>query len=432
VRYCCKPCQLGDWARHRADCKAWKAEADAAVVASGGCPLGDLKAQQAAIEKWRAPERTLAEIRKAAEGGNYAAQYALGACFNQGARGATKDTENELLWVQRAAAGNVATAQTHLGLMHKKGVGGLAVDHAEGARLYALAAAQGLHIAQYNLGICYRDGERAPLDLADAARLFRLGAEQGDTDAQSELGRAYMIGAGVTRDYDFSMLWARRAADKGDAISEHNVGLLFLNGWGVPRDPSSAASWFERAAKQGREESKQFLRALATEGVIEATAALHRLGEDAPLRAEDAAAVAAGRCPLGDLAAQKVALKRWEARLVADAQKAADEGDFSAQYALGICLMRGSQQCPKDESKAIQWLQRAASGNMAGALFLRGGAYSTGQFGSVIDVAKAAQFLSLAAAQGHGDAREHLLRLAAAGAGAPEYVAAVRRLGLAP
>ena len=50
-------------------------------MASGGCPLGDLKAQEAAIKKWVALERTLPEIRKAAEGGDLAAQYLFGGCF---------------------------------------------------------------------------------------------------------------------------------------------------------------------------------------------------------------------------------------------------------------------------------------------------------------------------------------------------------------
>jgi hypothetical protein len=63
LRYCGAECQRDDWPRHRADCKAWRAEADAAVVAAGGCPLGDLAAQQAAIDKEEA--KPLAALRAA-------------------------------------------------------------------------------------------------------------------------------------------------------------------------------------------------------------------------------------------------------------------------------------------------------------------------------------------------------------------------------
>jgi len=81
VRYCGTGCQRGDWPRHKPECNAWK---DEVIVAAGGCPLGDLKAQEAAIAKWEAPGRTLAEICKAAEGGNLEAQCVLGLCFQQG------------------------------------------------------------------------------------------------------------------------------------------------------------------------------------------------------------------------------------------------------------------------------------------------------------------------------------------------------------
>jgi hypothetical protein len=90
--------------------------------------------------------------------------------------------------------------------------------------------------------------------------------------------------------------------------------VLFANGWGVPRDTRAAASWFARAAGHGNEPAKTNLAALATEGAPEAAAALHRLGIDAPLRAADAAAVAAGRCPLGDVAAPEAEIEAWMKR----------------------------------------------------------------------------------------------------------------------
>jgi len=274
LRYCGKPCQTRDWPRHKPECKAWK---DEATVAAGGCPLGDVKAQRAAIQKWAAPERTLAEIRKAAEGGDLAAQVVLGACFMKGARGAPKVDTQALVWWRRAAAGNVASAQCDLGFMHGNGEGGLVVDHAEAARLYSIAAAQGHAVAQRNLGTCYRDGTGVLRDIVEGARLFRLAAEQGDANAQTALSSFFMSDDGVVRDFAAAMLWARRAADQGDPNGESNVGALFFNGWGVPQDRRAAVPWLERAAKQGEERSKQALRSLAAEGMPEAIEVVRRL-----------------------------------------------------------------------------------------------------------------------------------------------------------
>jgi hypothetical protein len=169
VRYCGAECQKSDWPAHKPQCRAWRAEAEAAVVAAGGCPLGDLAAQEAAVAKWRAPERSLAAVRVAAEAGDLAAQHVLGTCLYYGSRGAARDVAAAVAWQRRSAAGNVALALTSLGGMHERGEGGLAAgdggvrgvvgdgdgglaeDLAAAVRLYERAAAQGLELARRKL-----------------------------------------------------------------------------------------------------------------------------------------------------------------------------------------------------------------------------------------------------------------------------------------
>jgi TPR repeat protein len=126
VRYCGVACQKADWPRHKPECKAWK---DAEVVASGGCPLGDLKAQEEAIRMWVAPERTLA-------------QFLFGGCFEFGYKGSPKDAAEAVKWYRCSSAGNLAWAQYNLGCCYDSGRG-VALDLAEAARLWALSAAQG-------------------------------------------------------------------------------------------------------------------------------------------------------------------------------------------------------------------------------------------------------------------------------------------------
>jgi len=131
-----------------------------AATASDRCPLGDLAAQDLAYVAWAF--RTLAEVRRAAEGGDLSAQLMLGECYEVGDRGARRDASQAVVWYRRAAAGNMAMAQLKLGNMLHHGDGGLAVDFGEAARLFALSAAQGVVDAQFNLGLCFLRGEGVP------------------------------------------------------------------------------------------------------------------------------------------------------------------------------------------------------------------------------------------------------------------------------
>jgi TPR repeat protein len=253
VRYCDVKCQKGDWLRHKPECKTWRAEADAAIVAAGGCPLGDLAAQGAAVMKWMVTGRSLAAIRAAAEGGDLSAQSAIGMlALRHVDTSPTKVSEEVAAFVRRSAAGNVAHAQSALGFLYLKGLGGLAVDAHEAARLFGLAASQGLPDAQYNLNICYRDGVGVPVDLVESARLMRLSAEQGHAEAQANLSAFYTDGHGVAVDYAEAMRWALLAADQGSSNGEYNVANLHHHGLGVPPNLRIAAAWYTRAAREAR------------------------------------------------------------------------------------------------------------------------------------------------------------------------------------
>jgi TPR repeat protein len=208
--------------------------------------------------------------------------------------------------------------------MHRLGRGGLGVDHAAAARLYAAAATQGHASAQFKLALCYLKGEGEPLNLAESARLMLLSAEQGFAISQAQVAAGFLDGIdGFGQDYSAALLWARRAAVQKDDFGKYLLGRIYREGHGVPVDLRAAASWGARSAARSFDPAMVQLRDLAVEGVREASAALYRLGEDAPLRAEDAAAAAAGRCPLGDLAAQQAAVDSWGRRSLADVRAAA-------------------------------------------------------------------------------------------------------------
>ena len=426
IRYCGAPCQKDDWSRHRAECKAWRAEAEAATIAAGGCPLGDYAAQEAAVKK--AMAKPLAALRAGAAGGDLAAQCVLGSCFLEGGEGFPQDDLQALTLLRRAASGNLAAAQTQLGTLHDRGVGGLAIDHSEAFRLYLLAARQGDATAQNNCGVKLRDGDGVSQDLASAFSFFRQAAEQGHADAQAAVAKAFAQGRGVACDYAEALKWARRSAEQRNRFGENILGLLHEHGWGVPVNHRVAATYHARAAAQGSEPSKRSLYTLATKGVTEATTALHSLGIDAPLRAADAALVAAGRCPVGDLAAQTAALERWVDRPFAAIRAAAEGGDLIAMEALGECYESGLKGAPTNLAEALAWFRRGAAGLVVQSQCNLGVMHRDGMGGLVRNDTEALRLFRLAADAGSADARFSMGLRYDHGRGVPEDKAEAVRL----
>ena len=96
--------------------------------------------------------RPLADMRRAAERGDAAAQATLGQCYYKGLMGLTKSAEHAAEWRAKAVRAGDAGAQAGLGFQYDKGKG-VVPDKVEAVRLYRLAAQQGLPRAQCNLAL---------------------------------------------------------------------------------------------------------------------------------------------------------------------------------------------------------------------------------------------------------------------------------------
>jgi TPR repeat protein len=134
-------------------------------------------------------------------------------------------------WRPLAGQGDAA-AQYKLGALYDDGQG-VPQDHAEAMRWYRKAAKQGYAIVAYTIG-----------DYQGAARLYRELAEQGDVEAQDRLGSMYNRGMGVPEDYAEAAKWYRKAAEQGYASAQYNLGNMYLSGDGVPQDYVQAYKWF--------------------------------------------------------------------------------------------------------------------------------------------------------------------------------------------
>ena len=146
--YCILHCLVRGRAQHEAAC--------AAIIARKAAHKEAVERQDASEEQWLA--RPLANVRRAAERGDAAAQSALGQCYYEGENGLTKSLERAAEWRAKAAlAGNVR-AQMGLGFQCDMGEG-VALDKAEAVRLYRLAAQQDLPRAQFILALSLSKGE---------------------------------------------------------------------------------------------------------------------------------------------------------------------------------------------------------------------------------------------------------------------------------
>jgi anti-anti-sigma factor len=123
--------------------------------------------------------------RGAAGGGDAAAQYRLGKCYEVG-QGVQQDFGEAIAWYRKASDQGHAEAQHALANAYAYGVQ-VPQDYDEAVRWYAKAAGQGHADAQYAMGMNYSYGVGVDQDDAEAARWYRLAAEQGHQKAQEAL-----------------------------------------------------------------------------------------------------------------------------------------------------------------------------------------------------------------------------------------------------
>jgi TPR repeat protein len=90
------------------------------------------------------------------------------------------------------------------------------------------------------------------------------------------------------------------------------------------------------------------------------------------------------------------------------AKKASDQGDAKGQNIIGIAYASGLGGFPKDERKAVEWWQKAVAQGFAPAQYNFGVAYMIGQGGLAKDERKAVEWYQKAAEQGFAYAQNDL------------------------
>jgi TPR repeat protein len=192
-------------------------------------------------------------------------------------------------------------------------------------------------------------------DYKTALSLWRPLAEQGNAEAQRSLGWMYETGKGVARDEAQATLWYRKAAEQGDAKAQYRLGVVYVyNGTPTADDVAIGLSWFEKAANQGDVKAQSQLGELYGFGDFGVSKNSAKAAAWLRKAAEQADVLSVQRLILfSALSRDGPAANIWSRKL-------AELGNPWAQYELGVEYADGLR-VPKDDTKAMFWLGKAAS-----------------------------------------------------------------------
>lgn len=206
------------------------------------------------------PEAALKMFEDAAATGFAAANRLLGAIYESGLGGKTRDLKKAVEYFTKAANANDAQALFRLGNYFEAGLnegeGEKAVSvvqqNAKSALdLYRLAAQNGLSEAFFNVGVYYETGTVVDKDPEKAFTFQLRAANSGLPQAQHRVATYYQNGTGVEQDLVAAMGWYQRAAGSNFGLSQIALGQMYEIGAGTRADPAAAAQMYTNAAEQG-------------------------------------------------------------------------------------------------------------------------------------------------------------------------------------
>lgn len=194
-------------------------------------------------------------------------------------------------------------------------------DYSLAAQYYRNAAEKGFPPAQLKIGHLYLNGKGVEFNLKEGFRWIKLSAEAGWPFAFTPLAYMYYEGLGAIKNIEEAIKWYFKGAEWGNSEAQFCLGLAYDNGEGVAQDHVEAAKWYEKAAKQGHAGAANNLSYTYLRGIVK------------PLTSNEDGMF-------------------W---LI----KAADMGDMTAQYTLGLRYMEGVG-VPQNKAKALELFHKSA------------------------------------------------------------------------
>ena len=308
--------------------------------------------------------------------------YELAENYYHGQNGVKEDRAKAFELYQKAAEQGHAEAQYSLGYMYANGES-VVKDNDKAVLWYGKAAAQGHQKAARFLSglkakiVKEQEEERTKAYWRKKEEERRLNEAQSPVekerqDTEEKMAQAY-------RSYEegnysaAASLW-RTCAVRGVAAAQHNLGALYATGQGVEQDYAQAIEWLQKGAAQGDESSQKLLDAIYAK-LAQEKQRLQK--EKARLEQQKASALDERHRLLQEKGAllNKLGVSFYTgsrgqvqdyAKAVEHFKKAAEIGNVSAQYNLGVCYASGNG-VQKNVAEAIRWYRKAAENGHATA-----------------------------------------------------------------
>jgi len=325
------------------------------------------------IGRWVEPDPQKAKdlLHTAVYGGHSRAMFRLGVMYVDGEAG-EKDESTGLDLIEEAANRGVGDACTRMGWYYSNGIE-KPLNPIRAMRYFITAANQGDPTAQFELGRMREEGIGVDQDYAQAASLYLLAAKQGYPRAQLSLGRLYATGKGVEKDEQMALDLYRAAADQDLDVAMHMLGAFYYRGGEtIAKDIHQAIFYFQKAIAKGN----------LVFSILN-LAFIYLLGD--------------------------TGVEMDEAKAAVLFKQAADSGNDSGQFNLGVLYLEGRGVEQSDRMAATLFSLAAMQGKHGSELNL-GLMYKLGK-GMPLDFAKAASWLTKATNQGNERAGVYLAQL---------------------
>lgn len=184
-------------------------------------------------------------------------------------------------------------------------------------------------------------------------------AENGNAIAQLELGNLYRVGGDVEKNINKALYWYKKSAEQDYNLAQFNLFIAYIKGIGVEADKEKAVYWLNKSAENGLAMAQYNL------GIYYEFEKNEQIAKEIYKRSQNLGynpsfkLLLANVCTIDEKARSNIreALKYY--------QKAAEQGDVSAQFLLGRALYV-HQEWSGDRDNIVKqakyWLEKAACG----------------------------------------------------------------------